>query len=79
MEEVQVKGKRKEVKVKRYVRIRKRKRKMEEKRESLVSDVMTRAIISVSASASMEKVAQIFLINKISGAPVLDGEFFVGR
>lgn len=74
-----LRGKRKEVKVKRYVRIRKRKRKMEEKRESLVSDVMTRAIISVSASASMEKVAQIFLINKISGAPVLDGEFFVGE
>jgi CBS domain-containing protein len=53
--------------------------KKQKKKKVLVSDLMTREIISVSPQMSLEKVVEIFRANKISGAPVLDKNFFIGE
>jgi len=50
-----------------------------EKRKVLVSELMTRKIISVSPSSTLDKVADLFLSKNISGAPVLDRKFFIGE
>jgi len=64
-------------KVRRLVKLGKVKR--EEKRKVLVSELMTRKIISVSPSMTLDKVADLFLSKSISGAPVLDKKFFIGE
>ncbi|MEM5853559.1 MAG: CBS domain-containing protein [Candidatus Aenigmatarchaeota archaeon] len=64
-------------KIRRIVKIR---RKLKpEKRKILVSDLMTRNIISVTPYQSLDEVVRIFQTNKISGAPVLDKDFFIGE
>lgn len=69
---------RKRAKLKRIAKLNKAKTKAE-KKKLLVSDLMTRKIISVSPSTTLDKVVEIFLSNNISGAPVLDNDFFVGE
>lgn len=63
--------------LKRIVKIGKKKR--VEKKRVLVSGLMTKKIISVSPYLNLEKVVEIFQTNKISGAPVLDKNFFIGE
>jgi len=53
-------------------------RKIEE-RGILVSDLMTRKIISVNPDMTLDKVVDLFIENNISGAPVLDRDFFIGE
>lgn len=48
-------------------------------RKLTVADLMTRKIISVSPSITLDKVAELFLSKNISGAPVLDKNFFIGE
>jgi CBS domain-containing protein len=67
----------KKKKVKRIVKIGRIKK--QKKKKVLVSDLMTKEIISVSPRMSLEKVVEIFRANKISGAPVLDKNFFIGE
>jgi len=64
-------------KIKRIVKIKKKVK--PEKEKILVSDAMTRKIISVTPYQNLEEVAEIFKKNKISGAPVLDKKFFIGE
>jgi CBS domain-containing protein len=64
-------------KVRRMVKIKRRLK--PEKRKTLVSELMTRNIISVSPYSTLEEVVEIFKSNKISGAPVLDKNFFIGE
>jgi CBS domain-containing protein len=64
-------------KVRRIVKIRRRLK--PEKKKTLVSELMTRNIISVSPYSTLEEVVEIFKSNKISGAPVLDKNFFIGE
>ncbi|MEM5772939.1 MAG: CBS domain-containing protein, partial [Candidatus Aenigmatarchaeota archaeon] len=51
----------------------------QEKKKVLVSDLMTRNIISVNPYLNLEKLVEIFKKNKISGAPVLDKGFFIAE
>jgi CBS domain-containing protein len=68
------------VKPKRVRRIVKIKRRLKpEKKKTLVSELMTRNIISVNPYSTLEEVVEIFKTNKISGAPVLDKNFFIGE
>jgi CBS domain-containing protein len=64
-------------KVRRIVKIKRRLK--PEKKKTLVSELMTRNIISVSPYSTLEEVVEIFKSNKISGAPVLDKNFFIGE
>lgn len=64
-------------KIKRIVKIGRKLR--PEKKKVLVSDLMTRNIISVAPDQSLDQVVEIFGKNKISGAPVLDKGFFIGE
>jgi len=67
-------------KTKRIKTIVKIKRKIKQEKEKiLVSDAMTRKIISVTPYQNLEEVTEIFKKNKISGAPVLDKKFFIGE
>lgn len=69
--EEKIEGMRKAVKIKQKVKA--------EKKKVLVSDLMTRNIISVDPYMNLEKVVEIFKKNKISGAPVLDKGFFIAE
>jgi len=60
-------------------KIRLKRKKIAEKRILLVSDLMTRNIIPVYSNQSLKDVARLFIEKNISGAPVLDGSFFVGE
>jgi CBS domain-containing protein len=72
--------KRTKIKPKKVRRIVKIKRRLKpEKKKTLVSELMTRNIISVSPYSTLEEVVEIFKSNKISGAPVLDKNFFIGE
>ncbi|MEM7821523.1 MAG: CBS domain-containing protein [Candidatus Aenigmatarchaeota archaeon] len=64
-------------KVKKIAKIKKKKFKI--KKVFLVSDLMSRNIISVSPNFTLEKTMQIFLENNISGAPVLEKNSLVGE
>jgi CBS domain-containing protein len=64
-------------KVRRMVKIKRRLK--PEKKKTLVSELMTKNIISVSPYSTLEEVVEIFKSNKISGAPVLDKNFFIGE
>ncbi|MEM7826406.1 MAG: CBS domain-containing protein, partial [Candidatus Aenigmatarchaeota archaeon] len=67
----------KKAKIKRIVKIKKKVK--FEKKKTLVSELMTRNIISVDPYLTLDKVVEIFQTNKISGAPVLDKGFFIGE
>ena len=72
--------KRTKIKPKKVRRIVKIKRRLKpEKKKTLVSELMTKNIISVSPYSTLEEVVEIFKSNKISGAPVLDKNFFIGE
>jgi|YelNatPaOPRAMG01_1025707.scaffolds.fasta_scaffold10526_4 CBS domain-containing protein len=72
--------KKRKIKPKKVRRIVKIKRRLKpEKKKTLVSELMTRNIISVSPYSTLEEVVEIFKSNKISGAPVLDKNFFIGE
>jgi CBS domain-containing protein len=72
--------KRTKIKPKKVRRIVKIKRRLKpEKKKTLVSELMTRNIISVSPYSTLEEVVEIFKSNKISGAPVLNKNFFIGE
>ncbi|MEM5878891.1 MAG: CBS domain-containing protein [Candidatus Aenigmatarchaeota archaeon] len=74
---VEKKVKKRTKKIKRMVKI---KRKVKpEKKKILVSELMTKNIISVDPHMGLNKVAEIFQNKKISGAPVLDKGFFIGE
>jgi CBS domain-containing protein len=49
-----------------------------EKNKPLVSKLMTKKVICIPSSFDLEKTANIFLKNKISGAPVVEKGFFIG-
>jgi CBS domain-containing protein len=68
----------KKPKVKQFVKIKRKKIKFETKR-ILVQDLMSRKIVSVSPYFTLEKAAQIFSDEKVSGVPVLDKGFFIGE
>jgi CBS domain-containing protein len=44
-----------------------------------VADLMTKDIIPVNPFATLDKVAEIFLSKSITGAPVLEKNFFIGE
>ncbi|MEM5869810.1 MAG: CBS domain-containing protein [Candidatus Aenigmatarchaeota archaeon] len=70
-------GKKKVKKIRRIVKI---KRKLKPgKKKIIVSELMTKNIISVSPYMSLCEVLEIFKEKKISGAPVLDKGFFIGE
>jgi CBS domain-containing protein len=48
-------------------------------RKQLVSRFMTRKIVSLAIDYDLEKVYNIFIENKISGAPVFSKGFFIGE
>jgi predicted transcriptional regulator len=60
-------------------KIKLKRKKNVEKKVLLVSDLMTRNIIPVYSTQSLEKVAKLFIEKNISGAPVLDKNLFVGE
>ena len=60
-------------------RIKLKRKKNVEKKVLLVSDLMTRNIIPVYSTQSLEEVAKLFIEKNISGAPVLDKNLFVGE
>ena len=60
-------------------RIKLKRKKRVERRLLLVSDLMTRNIIPVYSTQSLDEVAKLFIEKNISGAPVLDKNLFIGE
>jgi len=49
-----------------------------EKRGDTVSDIMTRELVTISPSATIEKAARLMSEHKIKKLPVMDGDILVG-